>query len=132
MIVSTLLLVAVPISHLTPGSFCTPDNPDFKEFRYEAQVPVCVRNVTTERKDEIMTRYGLPVGDRYKYEIDHCIPLSMGGSNFDDNLWPQPRDEQNSIAKNKLVRELYLGLVRKEITYEYALAKIRGWCPAPK
>lgn len=28
-------------------------------------------------------------GERSQYKIDHFIPLCAGGSNKDDNLWPQ-------------------------------------------
>lgn len=126
-----LVSIAVPNPSLTPGSFCSPDDPDFRELRYAEQVPVCFRNVSTFRKNKIMKNYGYPVKDRPLYEIDHCIPLSMGGSNHDDNLWPQPRDKNNSIAKNALVKKLFWGLDQGEITYEYALSEIRKWCPKP-
>lgn len=124
--------VARPNPNLTIGTFCTTSDPDFKELRYAEQVPVCFRNVTTEQKDKIMVRYGYDPKDRYEYEIDHCIPLSLGGSNHFDNLWPQPRDEYNSIAKNKLVKHLYDQLMAGTIAYKDALAQIRVWCPSPE
>lgn len=123
------VIVAVPNPQLTPGSFCSPDDPDFKEFRYAENVAVCERNVTTQRKDQIMRDYGYPVNTRQNYEIDHCIPLSLGGSNHDDNLWPQPRDEHNSIKKNLQIKHLYNDLQTGRITYEFALSEIRKWCP---
>jgi hypothetical protein len=43
------------------------------------------------RRDEILRRYGLPAGTHPDYEIDHLIPLCLGGSNDLSNLWPQPR-----------------------------------------
>ena len=43
------------------------------------------------RRDEILTRYGLPPGDHPDYEIDHLIPLCLGGSDDPSNLWPEPR-----------------------------------------
>jgi hypothetical protein len=35
-------------------------------------------------------RYGLPAGTHPDYEIDHLIPLGLGGSDDSSNLWPQP------------------------------------------
>ena len=43
------------------------------------------------RSDEILTRYGLPPGTHPDYEIDHLIPLCLGGGDDPSNLWPQPR-----------------------------------------
>ena len=43
------------------------------------------------RRDEILRRYGLPPGAHPDYEIDHLIPLCLGGSDDPSNFWPQPR-----------------------------------------
>jgi hypothetical protein len=50
-----------------------------------------LRHMSRERSDAIMGAYGLPGGRREAYEIDHLIPLSIGGSDDDQNLWPEPR-----------------------------------------
>jgi hypothetical protein len=39
------------------------------------------------RRDEILTKYGLPPGTHPDYEIDHLIPLCLGGSDDPSNLW---------------------------------------------
>jgi len=44
-----------------------------------------------DRRDEVLIRYGLPPGTHPDYEIDHLIPLCLGGSDDFTNLWPQPR-----------------------------------------
>jgi hypothetical protein len=42
--------------------------------------------------DRILQEYGLPPGPYgQSYEIDHLIPLDLGGSDEDSNLWPEPR-----------------------------------------
>ena len=60
------------------------------------------------RRDEILTRYGLPPGDHPDYEIDHLIPLCLGGSDDSSNLWPEPRrtiePTWNAEAKDRLER----------------------------
>jgi hypothetical protein len=60
------------------------------------------------RRDEILTEYGLPPGDHPDYEIDHLIPLCLGGSDDASNLWPEPRrsiePKWNAEAKDRLER----------------------------
>jgi len=60
------------------------------------------------RRDEILRRYGLPPGMHPDYEIDHLIPLCLGGSDDPSNLWAQPRrsieETWNAEAKDRLER----------------------------
>jgi hypothetical protein len=60
------------------------------------------------RRDEILMSYGLPPGTHTDYEIDHLIPLCLGGSADPSNLWPQPRrsiePKWNAEAKDRLER----------------------------
>lgn len=74
---------------LTPGSLC--DTPD--SHRYPEQIPYCERALNSFNKELIMIAYkkiGYSLsGERSQYKIDHFIPLCAGGSNKDDNLWPQ-------------------------------------------
>jgi hypothetical protein len=62
--------------------------------------------MTRERQDEVLKRYGLPPGTHPDYEIDHLIPLCLGGSDDPSNLWPQPRRHieatWNAEAKDRL------------------------------
>lgn len=78
-----------PDLKLTPGSLC--DNPT--EHRYPEQIPYCERAINSFNKELIMIAYkklGWSLsGERSQYKIDHFIPLCAGGSNRDDNLWPQ-------------------------------------------
>jgi hypothetical protein len=58
------------------------------------------------RRDEILRRYGLPPGIHPDYQIDHLIPLCLGGSDDPSNLWPEPRrsieETWNAEAKDRL------------------------------
>lgn len=70
-----------------------------------------VRGVMTNaRRDEVLTRYGLPPGSHPDYEIDHLVPLCLGGADDASNLWPQPRrriePKWNAEAKDRLERKL--------------------------
>ena len=62
--------------------------------------------MTADRRDEVLIRYGLPPGQHPDYEIDHLIPLCLGGSDDFSNLWPQPRrtiePKWNAEAKDRL------------------------------
>jgi hypothetical protein len=41
-------------------------------------------------KNQVYTDYAVASHPRGAYEIDHFIPLELGGSNDIANLWPQP------------------------------------------
>ncbi len=68
------------------------------------------RNVPPPVRDEVLKRYRLPTGAHPDYEIDHLIPLCLGGSNDLSNLWPQPRQRieatWNVAAKERLEKRV--------------------------
>lgn len=80
-----------PNEKFTPGDVCD----IAKVFRYPEKIAYCERNVSKERKAAIFKTYDLELGfhtlemNRSDFKIDHYIPLCMGGSNDDENLWPQ-------------------------------------------
>jgi hypothetical protein len=79
-----------PVLDLTPGSLC--ERPS--QYRYPEQIPYCNRDVNREVKEEIFREYRrqgyrLNLQRREDYKIDHYIPLCAGGSNDEDNFWPQ-------------------------------------------
>ncbi|HXH74852.1 MAG TPA: hypothetical protein VNJ08_07795 [Bacteriovoracaceae bacterium] len=79
-----------PVGTLTPGSLCERAS----EYRYPEQIAYCKRDVSSTQKRDIFEDYrglgfNLDPRKRSSYKIDHYIPLCAGGSNRDDNLWPQ-------------------------------------------
>jgi len=94
-----------PDKNLTGGSVRTGDRDAACGHAKEHRSPMF-----SARRDEILRRYGLPPGTHPDYEIDHLIPLCLGGSDDPSNLWPQPRRsiEQtwNAEAKDRLERLL--------------------------
>ncbi len=79
-----------PENKLTPGSLC--DRPD--QYRYPEHIAYCNRDVDSHLKKEVFEEYRqdgyrLDPKDRANYKIDHLIPLCAGGSNHENNLWPQ-------------------------------------------
>lgn len=85
-----------PDATLTPGKLC--DRPD--AHRYPEQIAYCNRNVDSQLKKELFVKYD-QLGfrtrqmNRMDFKIDHYIPLCMGGSNDETNLWPQHKSIYN-------------------------------------
>ena len=49
------------------------------------------RNVTSAMKKKVYAAYGVPRPQPSgAYEVDHFVPLELGGSNDLANLWPEP------------------------------------------
>jgi hypothetical protein len=110
----TLLLIAMtfptlPDPSLTPGSARTTSASDVCSDPHTAQY----RHWSRERDNHILEEYGLPFGSSHlNYEIDHLIPLDIGGSDLDSNLWPEPRSNivewrASAEAKDKLEWRLH-------------------------
>ena len=78
----------LPNSRLTPGEV----------FPGVTAAQVCVsgyassvRNVTRDQYVAVYAEYGIPYPEPAgTYELDHLVPLELGGDNSDLNLWPEP------------------------------------------
>jgi hypothetical protein len=79
----------VPDPDLTQGDLCSRSDRDFTHLRYKQQIPYCERNVDYDRRSEIYEAYKINPKCRHRFTIDHFIPLSIGGNNSDQNLWPE-------------------------------------------
>lgn len=84
---SSPALGALPDAHLTPG----------KVERLSASY-LCThttatrRNVSDLTKIAVFKRYNVPLptkGERAGWEVDHLVPLALGGTNDVTNLWPE-------------------------------------------
>jgi hypothetical protein len=65
------------------------------------------REVTESMRDRVYAEYGRTRGPGC-CEVDHLIPLELGGSNDMKNLWPQPDDPRpGSPEKDQLENELH-------------------------
>ena len=80
-----------PNPQVTPGDVCA----DSPVRRYPENIVYCERNVDSRLKQEIIREYDEKFGyeirqmNRMDFKIDHYIPLSIGGANTKENLWPQ-------------------------------------------
>ena len=70
-----------------------------------------VRNVSMATKRAVFSEYGIPYSLRYKYEVDHLIPLELGGSNDIINLWP----ESYLIKNGSLVKDKFENYLHKQV-----------------
>jgi hypothetical protein len=75
-----------------PDRACTPG----AVFRSVGKSQVCVpgharrvRNVPQSLKNSIYGEYGIRSHSRGQFEVDHLVPLELGGSNAAKNLWPE-------------------------------------------
>ncbi len=101
--------VPEPNRRLTPGSL----------LATSTKARVCtpgytrtVRSVTTATREAVFRSYGIayppPAG---AYELDHLIPLELGGGNAASNLWPETyRGAGSASIKDRLENHLH-GLV---------------------
>lgn len=83
-----------------------------------------VRNVSQKLKKEIFKMYGIeypvPFGS---YEIDHLVPLALGGSNETANLWPKsaepfPGFYEKNLAGDYLHEEVCDGKIALTVAQE--------------
>lgn len=80
-----------PIITETPGKLCSTPS----AYRYPEKIAYCERNVDSYTKNAIINKYDSLFGFRIRqmkrtdFKIDHLIPLCAGGSNSEENLWPQ-------------------------------------------
>ena len=70
----------------SPGDVLTNDTSVICVSGYSASV----RNVSEKKKDGVYADYGVVNRTTGQYEMDHIIPLELGGSNDIKNLFPEP------------------------------------------
>ena len=76
-----------PNPTLTPGAVLTTDASTICAPGYASGV----RDVSTPTKVQVYAEYGVSYPQALgAYEVDHFIPLEIGGSNDLTNLWPEP------------------------------------------
>lgn len=88
---------SLPDPVLTPGAIASTDQAEVCAFGYAKSH----RQTPNALKDAVARAYGLT--SRRDVEMDHRIPLCLGGADTAANLWPQPLPEAR--AKDVLERE---------------------------
>jgi len=118
-----------PDSKKTPGDYNTQFNKD-KLCSHEVHTGD-FRDVSQSKAKAVYASYGINYADHKNYELDHFIPLSLGGSNKTTNLWPEPHHPKHghgSLDKDKAEWNLLLRVCHNEITLKDAQKIITtGW-----
>lgn len=91
-----------------------------------------VRHVSQSAKDQVYRRYGVASHGPGEYEIDHLIPLDLGGSNSMRNLWPEAAQPTPGLhQKDKLENQLHARVCSGRMTLSAAQRAIRtDWIKA--
>ncbi len=93
-----------------PDSACTPGAVFTEATKEQICVPgytKTVRDVPNSLKDQVFAEYGITSHPTGEYEVDHLIPLELGGSNDIANLWPEAADPKPGFHEKDQV-ENYL------------------------
>ena len=88
----------------TPGDTLEVTLDDIRTPGYSKRV----RDVPIAVKRQVYAAYGITHWNKGEYEVDHLIPLSIGGSNSTKNLWPQSYRTSPWNARVKDALELRL------------------------
>lgn len=89
----------LPDPTLTPGAVLTTDTSRICQPGYTKSV----RHTSSRLKHRVYQEYGIDRRGGH-YEIDHLIPLELGGADVRQNLWPESYDTPswNARAKDQL------------------------------
>src|ERR1700720_61235 len=95
----------LPDANMTPGDTFDVTAQDICVHGYARKV----RDVPAEMKREVYREYGIISHGPGDYEIDHLIPLELGGSNSIKNLWPESHRTSpwNAQVKDRLEGKLH-------------------------
>jgi len=108
-----------PDEQITKGHLCSPKDPDLEGYRYSEHIAVCKRVVSTSVKNRIYLKYNVALVNKKYYTIDHFIPLAIGGSNDEDNLWPEPRAVKRT--RPNLEMDIYEAMKRGQMSQREAI-----------
>lgn len=92
-----------------------------------------VRHVSGKVKAIVYREYQVPKSVHSQGEVDHLIPLELGGSNDRKNLWFEPYDTQpwNAHVKDRLKAASHAAVCRGELSLRAVQAAIaRDWTAA--
>ena len=93
-----------PDPTLTPGVVSAASVGDICAAGYAHRV----RNVPVAVKRQALAEYGIVPLTGERFEIDHLVPLELGGANDIKNLWPQPMaGDWTAGDKDKLENALH-------------------------
>ncbi len=126
-----------------PDARCTPGDADPRVTAANIASTICRRGysssvrppeeVTHAIKVHMVAAYGLTGTPFARLELDHLVPLSLGGASDERNLWPEPRGGATGAeAKDVVEVRLHEQVCRGEVDLRVAQQAIaRDWLTAP-
>ncbi len=120
-----------PDPKLTPGATLDVTTADICTPGYTKKV----RDVPADVKRQVYAEYGITSRGPGDFEVDHLIPLELGGSNSIRNLWPESfrTEPWNARVKDQLENRLHHMACRGEIDLKTAQQAIAAdWIAAFK
>lgn len=144
--ISLIFAAALATLPLSPNPALTPGwaNPAIRQDNIQQTICVrgytagddsegnSVRAVTAATKRHIMQEYGVSRKDG-PIEIDHRVPLEVGGANDPRNLWPETRQRiaYSAWDKDKLETHIHAEVCKGNLTLQQGQAIFLGdWKPA--
>jgi len=93
----------LPNNYYTPGKA---EKVDIKQL-CAATFDASAKPISDWQKNETLTRYGVRP-EKFSGELEHLIPVSLGGTNDPDNLYPfHGQGEYTLEAKQRLAAKLH-------------------------
>jgi len=119
----------LPNSYNTPGAVTKADAKQICAAGYEAGV----KPVAGWQKTTALEKYGIRP-ESYTGELDHLVPVLLGGSNDPENLWPMhSQGDMTPAAKARLAETLKTMVCSGKITLKEAQnAFKKDWTKAYK
>lgn len=121
-----------------PDPMCTPGGASSAVTQANIHGTVCVSGYTSTIrppssetgavKVTAMRAYREVASSSTATELDHLVPLELGGSNDVSNLWPQPSDIANAgfrNTKDKVENDLHAALCKPSSTLK--LTDLQSW-----
>jgi len=118
----------LPDQALTPGAVLSTDAASICQPGYSRSV----RHTSGQLKQQVYVEYGIDRNAGH-YEIDHLIPLGIGGADTRENLWPESRDTKpwNAGVKDRLESYLHIEVCAGHIAVQVAQKAIAAdWVAA--
>jgi hypothetical protein len=122
---------AEPDPGCTPGSVLSSDRARICTAGYAHSV----RDVSYALKRRVYAAYGIRHHARGAYEVDHLVPLELGGGNDFSNLWPEAADprpgfHEKDALENRLhdlvcAGQLGLATAQRAIARDWLAARRR-------
>jgi hypothetical protein len=102
---------------------------------------VDVRHADYGTRSDIFANYGIPWSEHKQYQVDYLIPLSLGGDDSKDNLWPMPLSGPASPAMKAALTDrlhtlvctgkLSLATAQKEVASNWWATYLQAGQPTP-